>query len=388
MYDLTRMRGVAAAIAAAAMALGIFSMAARAALRERPAWLSGGDSTMEGGQDAVIGRRIAGAIADVRRGRLSTDLGVVLGASAVGMAIDPRLLESSGDPRIPRRWLSLYANGAHLGDLRGLADLLLGSGLKPRLLLLGIHPGLLARSDKYLSDDTGFDPGPTLEAVKSRRVRDARDEFLVMMAGPLNAAFPERTRIGHGSRVLVIAAKRRMFERLGMGADSLYAPDPDPWTVRLLFADKDEAPVEAESSSAKVSVRELNEGVRFQGLRGAVRDKGWTNPANYSADGFNARSLVAMVRAVRERGIETAVVLLPESTSLRASIPPEAMRDLGAALRGAFGDAAPPVIDLRAAIPDGQFHDNIHPDRDGRLAATRSLIEALEALPSPSPRAR
>ncbi len=385
MYDLTRFRGVAVAAVAVAVAMAGCSLAARGALGGRPSWLSGGDSTMEGGQDAVVGRRISGAIAALRRGGQS-DLGVVLGASAVGMAVEPRRLESSGDPRIPGRWLSLYANGANLGDLRGLAELLLGSGLRPRLLLLGIHPGLLARSDDYLSDDEGFDPGPTLQALRSGRVRDARDEFLLMMAGPLNAAFPQRTRIGHTSRVLVIAAKRRMFARLGLGAESIYAPDPDPWTVRLLFADQDEAEEAgaAEPRGTKAaSVRELNEGVRVQGLRGAVRDKGWGDPANYSVDGYNARSLVAMIRMARGRGIETAIVLLPEAGAMRASIPAEAMQCLDAVLRDAFGDGAPPVIDLRAAIRDDEFHDTIHPKRAGRRDATAALVAALRALPSP-----
>jgi hypothetical protein len=383
MYDLARFRGVAAALAAATLAMAGLSLAAQAALRQRPSWLSAGDSTMEGGQDAVVGRRISGAIADLRRGKVSPDVGVVLGASAVGMAIDPAMLESSGDPRIPGRWLSLYANGANLDDLRGLAELVLGGELRPRLLLLGIHPGLLARSDHYLSDDARLDPKPLLEALAAGRIRDAKDEFLTLMAIPLNAAFPQRTRIGHNSRVLVIAAKRRMFARLGLGADSIYAPDRDPWTVRLLMADrgqKEEAPREAQGM-ATASVRELNEGVRFQGrLGGAVRDKGWSGRGNYSTGGYNARSLVAMVGMARERGVETAIVLLPEGSSLRATIPPEAMQCFETTLRDAFGAGAPPVIDLRASIPDDQFHDNIHPDRPGRMAATRMLVEALRGV--------
>jgi hypothetical protein len=339
---------------------------------------------MEGGQDAVVGRRISGVLAELRRrGKSASDLGVVLGASAVGMAIEPKLLESSGDPRIPARWLSLYANGANLGDLRGLADLVLGSGLRPRLLLLGIHPSLLARSDHYLSDDRAFDPAPFLTAVAGGRLRDAKDEFMLLMAAPLNAAFPNRTRIGHSSRVFVIEAKRRMFARLGMGAESLYAPDHDPWTVRLLFADPEEAPAKVEEESAGATVRDLNEGVLRQGLRGAVRDKGWFDAANFSTEGHNARSLVAIVREARGRGIETVIVLLPESSSMRAAVPAEAMECLRAVLRGAFGPASPPIVDLRDAIPDRMFHDNVHPRREGRLAATRSMIEALGGLPTP-----
>jgi hypothetical protein len=386
MFDPSRFRGVAAAITAVGLAMAGFSLLAQAAFRERPSWLSAGDSTMEGGQDAVVGRRISGVLAELRRrGKSSSDLdlGVVLGASAVGMGIEPKLLESSGDPRIPARWLSLYASGANVEDLRGLADILLGSGLRPRLLLLGIHPGLLARSDHYLSDDTVIDPSPFLGAVAGGRLRDAKDELMLLMAAPLNAAFPNRTRIGHGSRVFVIEAKRRMFARLGMGAESLYAPDRDPWTVRLLVDDPEEAPGKVEEGSTSGSVRELNEGVLRQGLRGAVRDKGWLDRASYSTEGQNARSLVAIVRQARERGIEIVIVLLPEASPMRAGMPAEAMECLRAVLRGAFGSASPPVVDLRDSIADDQFHDTVHPRREGRLAATRSLIKALGSLPAP-----
>lgn len=386
MFDPSRFRGVAAALAAVVMAMAGCSLIARAAFRERPSWLSEGDSTMEGGQDAVVGRRIAGVLAEQRRkGRSPSDLdlGVILGASAVSMAVEPTLLESAGDPRLPARWLSLYANGANLADLRGLAELLLRSGLRPRTLCLAIHPSLLARSDHYLSDEAAFDPAPVRAAISERRLRDAKDEFFMLMGEVLNAAFPNRTRISHGTRVAAIAIKRDLFARLGLGADSLYSTDPDPWTVQLLKADPEEADRVVEGRNAAASVRELNEGALHEGLRGQVRDKGWSDAANYSAQGLNARSLVTIIREARERGIEVVIVLLPEASSMRASVPPEAMSCLMEVLEGAFGPASPPIINLRDVIPDHMFHDTIHPNRAGRLAATRALIEAFRALPPP-----
>ena len=271
MFDLSRFRGLAVAFFAMGMALTGCSLLAHTSFKARPFWLSQGDSTMEGGQDAVVGRRIAGILVEQRRSGKSSsdlDLGVVLGASAVSMAIEPTLLESSGNPRIPPRWLSLYANGANLSDLHGLADLLLGSGLRPRLLVLGIHPSLLARSDHYLSDEVSFNAAPFLAALAGRRLRDAKDEFMVFLGVFLNRAFPNRTRISHGSRVAAIDVKRRVFARLGLRADSLYTPDPDPWTVHLLMADLDENDRMVKTKYENVSVRELDEGVLRDGLRG------------------------------------------------------------------------------------------------------------------------
>ena len=99
---------------------------------------------MEGGQEAIVGGRIAGVLAQTRSepGRMP-GLGVLLGASAVGMDIDPATLEAAQGPAIPARWLSLYANGANASDLRGLAELLFMSGPAIKLLVLGLHPSLL-----------------------------------------------------------------------------------------------------------------------------------------------------------------------------------------------------------------------------------------------------
>ena len=119
-----------------------------------------------------------------------------------------------------------------------------------------------------------------------------------------------------------------------------------------------------------------------RGLRGEVRDKGWYEGANYSTQGQNARALVDIVRQARGRGIEPVIVLLPESSPMRASIPVEAMGSLRAVLRGAFGLGSPAVVNLRDSIPDAQFHDNVHPRRAGRQAATRTLIEAIGHLPA------
>ena len=127
------------------------------------------------------------------------------------------------------------------------------------------------------------------------------------------------------------------------------------------------------------SVRELNEGVLREGLRGQVRDKGWSNVANYRTEGLNARSLVTVIRKTREQGIETVIVLLPEASLMRASVPPEAMECLRKVLESAFGSAAPPLINLRESLSDRLFHDTIHPKREGRFIATRVLIEALRA---------
>jgi hypothetical protein len=206
-------------------------------------------------------------------------------------------------------------------------------------------------------------------------VRAAKAELETLLTAPMNRAFPNRTRVSHHVRGLAADAKRRLFAALGLGADSLYAPDSNPWAVRLLVAD-DDAPRDHDAGR-RVFVRDQPEGPMREGPGGAVKDKGWIEPSCYSADGDNARALIAIIREARARRIKVVILLLPEGSRLRAEVPPEAMDCLHEALRKGFGTDAPPVFDFRNLLADSSFHDTIHPDRAGRQATTRALAEAL-----------
>ena len=385
MFDLARLRGLVAAAAAVLLAMGCCSLLARAAAGGRPAWLAGGDSTIEGGQDAVVGGRIAGVRQQQRRQPGSaSDLGILLGSSAVGMDLDPKILDAEAGDGLPARWLSLYANGANLEDIRDLADLIFGSGLRPKLLVLGIHPGLLARSDDYLTDPTTLDLALLKGELAAGHLRMAKAELESLSAIPLNLAFPNRTRISHRLRGLVADAKRNLFAWGGMGVEALYRPDPDPWSVRLLVEDK-QAEGDIDAEGRKATVRDMAEGPMREGLLGQVKDKGWSNPAAYPAGGANALAMIAAIREARARGIEVLVLLLPERSTLRATMPPESMDCVRDALRRGFGDAAPAVIDLREALPDAMFHDSLHVMNAGRKITSRKLVEALKARGKPEP---
>ena len=339
---------------------------------------------MEGGQDAIVGGRIAGVVSQARRTGVPAvgDLGVVLGPSAVNMGIDPALLEAEAGPGVPAHWLTLYANGANASDLHGLSELLLGSGLQPRILVLGIHPSLLARSDHYLSDETRFDLAPLQRALTEGKLRALKTGVETLLTVPMNRAFPNRTRVSHHIRGLAAEAKRHLFAALGLGADSLYAPDRDPWAVRLLVAEEDAS--SDLNVGRRVFLRDQPEGPMREGPGGEVKDKGWNDPACYSNDGANAHALVSIVREVRARGITVVLLLLPEASKLRAQIPPEAMTCLNETLQKGFGDNPPPLINLREALPDSLFHDTIHPNREGRrrrdTSVGRCLAEAVKTV--------
>ena len=119
-----------------------------------------------------------------------------------------------------------------------------------------------------------------------------------------------------------------------------------------------------------------------EGLFGEVKDKGWYNPASYSTEGSPSRDLAATIQEARSRGIEVVILLLPERSDLRSRVPADAMNCLNETLaRGFGGDHFPPIIDLRGAIADGQFHDTLHLNQRGRAETSRRLAEHLRKRP-------
>jgi hypothetical protein len=376
----SRFRGVAATLAAVALAIAVFGLVAQRTARGLAGAMADGDSTMEGGEEIVVGGRIAGALAELRRGKARADaeIGVILGPSAVGMDFDPTQLEAAADPALPSRWLSLYANGANASDIHGLAELLIGSGLKVKLLVLCLHPTLIARSDHYLSDRTEPDARPFWIEVEAGHLSSAKDQLSALMLVPLNRVFRERTRIGHEARVLISFAKRRMFAAIGLGADSLFAAVRDPWTVQLLIPDEDNAR-EVAKGGRRVAARELRDGPMRELPLGDVKDKGWYNRGSYSSTGANARDLVATIRDARSHRIEVVLLFLPERSDFRSRVPSDAMTCLREALELGFGAEIPLAIDLRDAVPDDQFHDLVHLKAEARSLTTRRLIERLRA---------
>jgi hypothetical protein len=373
----SRLKGIVTMLAVLSACVAVFGLTAQGLAPAMARAMADGDSTMEGGQDAIVGGRISGVLAEARRGMGDpSGLGVVLGPSAAGMDIDPRILEETGSPLVPKRWLNLYANGANATDLRGLADLLFMSRIQIDLIVLAIDPVILARSDAYLSDTTTVDFRPFLRAYEAGHLTSARQELAALSLVPLHRLFPERIRIGHQSRVLVSWAKMRLFSAIGLGADSLYPPDLDPWTVRLLMRDE-AAEGRAANADRRVTAREIREGPMRNGLFGELKDKGWYEVSSYSSQGRAASDLIAIMSRARSHGAEVFIMLVPERSNLRSRIPPAALRCFHETLERGFGALAPPILDLRDAVADDGFHDDLHLKQSGRRQATMKLAQAL-----------
>src|SRR5258707_14482357 len=84
---------------------------------------------------------------------------------------------------------------------------------------------------------------------------------------------------------------------------------------------------------------------------------------------------VVVIAASQRTGKRVVIVFMPESSTLRASVPAEAE----AAFRRALArvPAPPLILDLRAAILDDRFLDHIHLGEDGARLLSTTLASRL-----------
>jgi hypothetical protein len=321
-----------------------------------------GDSTLEDGHFARIGGQIAGLMKVSRHQPITKGhgLGIILGASSVSQGIDPVRLDLG---TAPMRWLSLYGNGANTEDLLTLYELTDWAGLRPGVIVLGIHPGLLARTDVYLSDDTSIHATALVRDLRSFHPSLALTDLEHLVLGPLNRAFPNRTRANQRAREAIQLTRIHFFRSMGLGVDSLFAPDPRPWS----------APIQWPGTGRKPASL-----IEWQ--LGEFRKKGWFDPGAYVPEGRNAKSLAKLIKDADAEHSRVVIVLLPESTIIRSIVPKEADRCLTTVLERHLDGHVPRVLDYRAALPDRLFLDSIHADDDGRALLTDRLARDLSVL--------
>jgi hypothetical protein len=82
-----------------------------------------------------------------------------------------------------------------------------------------------------------------------------------------------------------------------------------------------------------------------------------------------------MAHAHHTRGF---VVLIPESSTYRAKLPPDAAYHLTHTLPKVLGEAAPVVLDYRSVASDDEFYNINHLSSQGRIRMTKRLADALK----------
>jgi hypothetical protein len=366
MYDARRLRGPLAATAILAAALVLEGTALGPVVAGRPAWLPEADST----SNLLSFQLVASAIADeLREDRAESagrreGLGVLIGGSTLEWGVDPMRIPAG--PGAPARWLRLTVIRANGRDVRHMGRLLLDAGFRPGLAVLALNPGAWARTDHALDDPT------TPDFTALRRHIAAHNEFLAkreiegFLLLPLNRILPNRQRIHRAAVDAMFDARIRLFAAMGHGLDSLF---PTVSSFQRGNAN-DFLPDQAADPLLEVQMAGL-------------RDRGLFDPASFSPDAPELRDLVRLVGEFRDVGSEVVLVVLPEMERLRALALPEPFRALDAALGRAFGASAPPVLDLRAAMPDEAFYDLTHCNPRGRAALSARLARALADLHAP-----
>ncbi len=361
--DLRRLGGILAALGLLVGCLAIGEAALGSTSGWWPAWLRNDWGTIEFPAYQAIGSQVVGVM---KEGPPSDQpIGVLLGSSYQSFGIDMAALE--GQLRPPRKWLRLTVYAGWTSDLEQMARLLLVEGrVRPRTVLITLGLKMLARADEFrrfdLKDVYPLNPSAMLANLQALRLINLELNVEGIFSNAFNTVFPDRTKINYRVNGQLVRARMALLAGCGQGIDAVFAPSDSPWAERVPGFSRD-----ADESTPEVIDREME----------VSRREGRFDPGLYSPRRESSRSLVDLIRLVRSTGAEAVIVIMPERSIYRASIPAEARRTLASVLRESFGDEAPRVIDIESAVPDEFFGDMHHVDERGKALVTRRLIEEL-----------
>jgi hypothetical protein len=361
MFDLRRLGMPFLSLVLVALAMAPFSALSLAGVLRWPSWLKPADPMIVNGDLQHVGRRLVAIRRELEKAPPTRPrkLGVLLGSSTVLFALDPSILEE--DSKVPMRWVNLGCENANAADTARLARLVVeDGGLKPDFVVLALHPDQFLRTKSFLVESVKFSPAALLRDLKGLRYRMVQDDVEKAALAPLDLFFPYRTLIGYRSREVATDWKVAIFRGLGMGLDSIYPPDPKPWSSRTLFT----TPVATADVPAK--------------LRANPRPEIFDERA-YEADRENSRSITDLLRDFGDK-INFCVLIVPQRSELRSILPPMAMRKLLDVVEPA---AAGKVLDLRESLPDDYFFDHAHVGPAGRELTSHRLAEFLKPRIAP-----
>jgi hypothetical protein len=335
LVDLDRFRALVLVIGAVLGVLAAIDIGLRLSLGEMPRALLRASFHDERLHDEVASR-VSAVVA--KRAPGDPPLAVVVGSSSARAGLRPPAL-AAADPA-HHRWLNLAGTGSSFDELRHTFAPLFASDLDADVVVIAVHPGWLAGR---IVGDPAFD---TILVSRSA----PRRSWLLFHQGRLSA-------MAHAS---LASIRERWLLALGVRFDAIYPPDADPWR----------------GYDVAHGVLDFT---RDQGQIAMWTRKRWFEPAWYaraSEERANAAAVVAGCQRVARRVV---VVLMPESSALRAAMPPEAE----AALRSALATLPTPprVIDLRAAIPDALFADHIHLNEHGATILSMLVARAIGDTP-------
>ncbi|MAX24727.1 MAG: hypothetical protein CMJ19_09515 [Phycisphaeraceae bacterium] len=108
-------------------------------------------------------------------------------------------------------------------------------------------------------------------------------------------------------------------------------------------------------------------------------NRGLFEAQSYQPDWITAEhnALNTVIKQTQERGAKVVIMLMPEHSRLRASVPEVAMQRLKTDLDQTFGDAAPEIVDMRDSLADDNFSDISHTNSAGRMQYSKLIAPML-----------
>ena len=325
--DTTRAPGYGAApavIVAVVAALLLLSVALDAVLPREPAALRLLELLPRAAREQA-GRRVA-----AMDGRTFS---AVVGLSSVRDGVDRDAL-AKADP--DHDWIVVSTGGGSITQLRHVAKPLLLADPPPRVVVLGLHAAWLV--------DAGLAQLP-----------EARGNW-VDARGPVQMAlWPWRNRNGMTLLIHHLADLTRLaaLPRLGVSLAGLYRPDADPYAPSYETTDEP-------AGAGHLADQLLN-----------WTERGWFDPASYREDAVEVRRLLSLIDQLQAQGSRVLVVQMPESSTWRARMPPEAKALLSQVL--ATRIEPEDLLDLSTAVDDADMHDHSHVSARGRGQVTAAI---------------
>ena len=299
-----------------------------------------------------------------------TRLGVYLGVSTTATGIQRHFLDTTATEA--DRWIVLAGAGLSFENLENVMHPVFFCSLKPSVVVFGVHPQMLV-GERYFPDT------PKLESQGVvGRLRRAHP-WRAALSKPLSW-LGKHWAVEHDALMADYLRAHMYVFRLGtlyaagVTAETLFPPATEPWDDEpLLLWNLDD--------TERLLAKDQFEFWRRQGDFDAEK---------YDPEGDQAQSLVRMIRAYRHLGAKVYVVIMPLRSTLRAKLPPNAKPCLLEALRRAFPEAPPEIIDVAEAIPDRYFADEAHLSKDGSVQLSKLVAEQLQAPPgdADTPRGR
>jgi hypothetical protein len=361
MFDFRRLREILMVLTCISIALIACRLFQALFVNRWPAWLPKSDWTFStiASYDRA-GTRLAGVLAEAHEP--GTRFAVSLGSSTIEAAVTPEIWDTASPSH---RWVHLAGNAVYSDGLRGMGQIISESSLRPDLVVIGLNLGLLSQSDNYLdpfmNDNDQFTLNALMDHLKTRQFRSVKQDIEELLVVPMNQVFPGRNRAGTAGRYVALEARLALFRFLGVRSEVLFRPGPTPWKV---------------SHEAYGGPRPTEAALQYQFL--AHERRGWFNPNNYAASRSGFVSFVQLVRRLRSTGAEVVLVLLPDSSRVRAAVPVEAERSLRTVLDENFRQDAPPVFDLRKSVSDDKFFDVVHVNPEGSQIFSRQFAKELK----------